>query len=325
MAKSDWAGALEAFDAALRTSVDVTVHRDRGICHEQLGHPFPAMDDFRLYLTAVPDASDSDDIRNRLNALEVANGQGGSGNAAAAANATQGEVASTNTNTANHEDPFAGQTGAITNDPGAGKANGPASTGGPARTSTFEQEEAQNDSWDQAESSPLRRGTGLTFGAYGRGYAGFVGSGLGISGYGVGATIRGSLGEVSTLYGEIGYASYTSGSSDNTFTTTNVSGGGFTIGFGYEARIRLDQFASNAIIIAGIASYERISTTFTSEVAATAIDLFTPRGKLGYRHVFGPGLGLEIAAEVGEPIKLEASQFPAAPYIGGSGAFLVGF
>ena len=43
LAKGDYAGALEAFDAALRTSMDVTVHRDRGLCHEQLGHPFPAI------------------------------------------------------------------------------------------------------------------------------------------------------------------------------------------------------------------------------------------------------------------------------------------
>jgi tetratricopeptide (TPR) repeat protein len=83
MSKGDYAGALEAFDAALRTSTDPVLHRDRGLCHEQLGHPFPAMDDFRYYLTALPDAPDSEDIRNRLNQLETANGMGGTGTGAA--------------------------------------------------------------------------------------------------------------------------------------------------------------------------------------------------------------------------------------------------
>jgi hypothetical protein len=324
MAKSDWGGALEAFDAALRTSVDVTVHRDRGICHEQLGHPFPAMDDYRIYLTALPEAADADDIRNRLNALEVANGQGGSGGAAGAASANASETGAATTSTANHEDPFAGDTSPISNDPGAGKAAGVSGGGGKARESSFEQEEAANDKFDQAESSPLRRGKGLSFGAYGRGFAG-LGSASGVTGYGAGATVRGAVGSVSTFYGEIGYASYQSSSSDTTFSTNNVSGGGLAIGLGYEARIRLDQYASNALILAVTVSYERLSATFSGDVASQSIDLLAPRGKFGYRHVFGPGFGVEIAAEAGQPVKLESSLFPSAPFIGGSLALLVGF
>jgi hypothetical protein len=99
MAKGDCVGALEAFDAALRTSVDVTVHRDRGLCHEKLGQPFPAMDDFRVYLTAVPDAPDSEDIRTRLNQLEIANGFGGTG--------TGGTTAGSSGKPVDQEDPFA--------------------------------------------------------------------------------------------------------------------------------------------------------------------------------------------------------------------------
>src|SRR5690349_21297769 len=33
----DCAGALAAFDLALRTSIDPTLRRDRGLCHENLG------------------------------------------------------------------------------------------------------------------------------------------------------------------------------------------------------------------------------------------------------------------------------------------------
>jgi len=103
MAKGDYSGALEAFDAALRTSIDPTVHRDRGLCHEQLAHPFPAIDDFRIYLTALPDAPDAEDIRNRLNQLETANGLGGTGTGGTSTGVNQ----TSPTSKGNNEDPFA--------------------------------------------------------------------------------------------------------------------------------------------------------------------------------------------------------------------------
>ena len=46
------------------------MRRDRGICHEQLGQPYPAIDDYRTYLAAAPDAQDADAIRERLGKLE---------------------------------------------------------------------------------------------------------------------------------------------------------------------------------------------------------------------------------------------------------------
>src|SRR5580704_11205041 len=63
MRNGDCAGALEAFDAAIMHSIDPTLQRDRGLCHEQLGHPYPAIDDYRAYLTAEPDAADAEGIR----------------------------------------------------------------------------------------------------------------------------------------------------------------------------------------------------------------------------------------------------------------------
>ena len=54
MKNGDCAGAIEVFDAALRSSIDSTLHRDRGLCHEKLGHAYPAIDDYRAYLTARP-------------------------------------------------------------------------------------------------------------------------------------------------------------------------------------------------------------------------------------------------------------------------------
>ncbi len=71
MRNGDCAGALDPFDQALVSSVDPTLRRDRGLCHEKLGDTFPAIDDFRVYLTASPDAADADNIRQRLARLEM--------------------------------------------------------------------------------------------------------------------------------------------------------------------------------------------------------------------------------------------------------------
>jgi hypothetical protein len=306
MAKGDCAGALEAFDAALRTSIDVTVRRDRGLCHEQLGHPFPAMDDFRAYLTAVPDAPDAEDIRTRLNQLEVANGLGGTGTGGTSG--VGGSTASgTGKSTVDHEDPFA----VDAKDPGT--KTGPGGAGESARNGNYDDELTQNDRWDEADGSPLRRGTGLSFGAYGRGYGGTTN---GVTGYGVGATIRGAIGGVSTLYGEVGYATYQAGNDD----VTGVREGGLSLGLGYEARIRLDELASNAIILAAVVSYERVTDANT----LTLFNILDPRVKLGYRHVFGPGFGVEIGAEVAQPLDLSSGSAPIT-YFGGTLALLVGF
>src|SRR5580704_16264109 len=70
MRGGDCAGAIDAFDTVLRTAVDPTVNRDRGLCHEKLGHPYPAIDDYRVYLTARPEALDAEGIRQRLVQLE---------------------------------------------------------------------------------------------------------------------------------------------------------------------------------------------------------------------------------------------------------------
>jgi hypothetical protein len=67
MRNGDCAGALDDFDLALQSSTtDPTLNRDRGLCHERLGDPYPAIDDYRAYVTAAPDAADAEGIRQRL-------------------------------------------------------------------------------------------------------------------------------------------------------------------------------------------------------------------------------------------------------------------
>src|SRR5580658_187954 len=54
MKNGDCPGALDAFDLAITQSHEPTLYRDRGLCHEKLGHPYPAIDDYRTYLTSAP-------------------------------------------------------------------------------------------------------------------------------------------------------------------------------------------------------------------------------------------------------------------------------
>lgn len=64
--------ALAPFDAAVYSrSEDATLRRDRGVCHERLGHPSPAIEDYRAYLSMDPGAPDAMSIRTRLDALEA--------------------------------------------------------------------------------------------------------------------------------------------------------------------------------------------------------------------------------------------------------------
>ncbi len=71
MRNGDCAGALDDFDLALQSATDPTLNRDRGLCHERLGDPYPAIDDYRVYVTAAPDAADAEGIRQRLQRLEM--------------------------------------------------------------------------------------------------------------------------------------------------------------------------------------------------------------------------------------------------------------
>jgi hypothetical protein len=107
MRAGDCAAALDAFDQAVQRSDLPELRRDRGSCHEKLGHPFPAMDDYRAYLDARPDAADADMVRQHLEALEEQNGVvkpvGRSSGAEAKAEATGRQGASLDTIERNEE------------------------------------------------------------------------------------------------------------------------------------------------------------------------------------------------------------------------------
>ncbi len=70
-AQGNCGAALTRFDTAVvRLRTDPTVRRDRGKCHDQLGNPMPAIEDYRAYLSMAPNAPDAFKIRQRLDALE---------------------------------------------------------------------------------------------------------------------------------------------------------------------------------------------------------------------------------------------------------------
>jgi hypothetical protein len=164
----DCKGALAAFDAAILINFDPRLRRDRGLCHERLGHVYPAMEDFRVYVTARPDAPDAEQIRERLVRLEAETG-------------TAGER----------------------RDDGV-KSSGPREA--PVMSANYnavvkDREESEND-----VESPLRAGTGAIFGPYFSLRSFFLGKAPSTLGYGVGGTLRYATSRSFTLYIDGGYA-----------------------------------------------------------------------------------------------------------------------
>jgi hypothetical protein len=300
-AKGNCAAALEAFDRALYSSIDMAVRRDRGLCHEQLGNVFPAMDDYRAYLFVQPDAPDSDDIRERLERLEAQTGMGGPAQDGPAPKKSAEEV----------PEEHADLSAPLTSDDGKGKPDKRNAT------KTYDQEEAAYHRYDDAISSPLRLGAGGIFGAYGDGR---VASGIG--GYEIGASVRWSVAQTSTFYGQIGYVSYESneGLTPISGGGAPISAGGVGLGLGYEFRIRLDQYMTNAILIGALVEYQHVIDTVLGPG-----NLFIPQGRVGYRHVFGHGFGLEFIADVGRVISVAPDVISDGMDYGGSIGLVIGF
>jgi hypothetical protein len=179
MRAGDCAGALDAFDQALRKNIAPELRRDRGLCHEKLGHPYPAIDDYRAYLDARPSAPDADSIRAKLAALEVQTGQVSK---AAAADDKNGKGAAVSM--------------AIGGDSGTGGS-----------LDAIERNE-QLDT--QADGSPLRRGRGFSLGIA------FEARHYGTSGFG--ADLRYSLSRVSTVLADVTYTHVNGGGTDSSLS-----------------------------------------------------------------------------------------------------------
>ena len=314
----DCAGALPAFDAAINVTIEPTLRRDRGLCHEKLGHPFPAIDDYRAYLSARPDAPDADQIRERLARLEEQVGVGAQSAASfqerdeslhaggSFSQGTQGGKVSGSSGSSGSSSPRAR---ARREDAVLGAKPGEQERG-------YDYYAAREQIADAADSSPLRFGTGWIVGPFMMVPRYFVGSGVQKSlAFAVGATFRYAWSSSLTFISEIGYAGIGESGQPS-------SSGGPLLFAGFEVRLPLDTWATNNIILGVGPGYEHYTVAGTKAAA----NVLAGRGRLGYRHVFGPTIGLEITADGGPAfIKADGGDGQVVGVVGGALALVIGF
>lgn len=280
----DCAGALPQFDAAIRVTIEPTLRRDRGLCHEKLNDPFPAIDDYRAYLVARPDAPDADQIRERLIRLEESVGVGGrltdqprdTNDGGGSGEGVSGSVS-------------IGGGGVKTGSSKTGRARGRGSVSG---SRSYDAIAAQERLEESADESPLRFGEGFVLGPYiqlPRWFSAFRGSSSLF--FSVGLSLRYAWSETWTFVGDIGY----SGLLDRGITNVGSGSapGGLQTFVGFEGRIPLDTYSTNQIYMGIGPGYEYLGG------GGGNLHFLLGRARIGYRHVFGSNVGLEIGADGG--------------------------
>lgn len=312
----DCAGALTSFDAAIRRTVEPTLRRDRGLCHEKLGHPFPAIDDYRAYLAEQPDAPDSDQIRERLGALEEQTGTGGP----SARSVRQRDRDAPKDGVDASASVSFGSSGASASSDSDSTSTSTSTEDGKSASPTrsYDYYAAQEKLADAAESSPLRYGSGIVLGPFlhlPRFFFGEGATGTDGLGYGVGAALRYSTGPTLSIISELGYAGIgTAGAS--------TSRSGPLLMAGVELRLPVSRFASDHILLRGGLGYERQMITGSRYV----LDNVLGRFGVGFRHVFGPSLGLELLVDGGPAYVIPEDTDGRLHFlVGASAAFVVGF
>jgi tetratricopeptide (TPR) repeat protein len=280
MKSGDLNGALDAFDAALASSSAPTLYRDRGLCHEKLGHPYPAMDDYRSYLTGAPsDAADADDIRDRLARLE----DEASGGPPRAADDTNVPSAT----------PSA-EAGPSVAPPG----------GSAAGRDRLEYVEPDED----ALRTSLRRGKGWSIAPFlsvRAWFGGFPPGGDSSSAECVGVQVRYSTGMKGALVLEAGYEPFNS--TDANLDTMS----GLSSQVAYELRFPLDPEYNNQILFAPGLGYEHLEVTPTSAQATSySVGAFVPRVRIGVRHLLRPATAIDFSLDGGVANFFAYSSFP---------------
>ena len=303
----------------MNLTIEPTLRRDRGLCHEKLGHPFPAIDDYRAYLTARPDAPDAEQIRDRLARLEEGNSEktsesfresdeslhaGGSFSLGTQGGKTSGSAGGSSTRK---------------REKGEDKVLGPRA-GDKERGYDYYAE--QERIADAAENSPLRHGTGWVVGPFLMLPRYFMSDGATSDpGFVAGASIRYSWSPSFTFLMEAGYAG---------FGTTGEIGskGGPLIFAGVEWRIPLNTYASDQLFLGIGPGFEH----YEDSKLKIGLNVVNARGRFGYRHVFGPSVGLELGVDGGPGIGF-ASGLPegvssdsvSLTFVSGAAALMVGF
>ncbi len=268
--EGDCATALDYFDRAISVHPEPSLLRDRGLCHDKLGHPYPAIRDYRAYLSERTDAPDADQIRTRLGALEASVG--------------------------------------ISKEDNKGDPTNVADT--PAQRSALEKLIDEEHLSDDAATSPLRLAKGFSLGAYGGirtffGGAGDSSSSTSSTGapktsitpkingffdtghsdqllYEVGLTARYSLGQNFDILGQGGLVS-----SGKVGASSASSGPGFLLAG--QLRLPFGKYGSDQLLVALGPGYER----YSNKIAGTQ-SVILGIARVGYRHVFGSNFGVEL-------------------------------
>lgn len=276
----DCAGALPAFDNAVRLTIEPSLRRDRGLCHEKLGSPFPAIEDYRYYLTSRPDAPDADQIRDRLSRLEEQVGIGGPSSQQVKDDSFgAGGTASFSLGTD-------GTSGGSSSTKRQSNAIGPRA-GEQGRS--YDYYAAQERVAESADSSPLRFGTGGSIGPFLQVPRYFISEGnTSDPGFAIGGTIRYAWTSALTFVSEIGYVSFGTSGQDSKIA-------GPLLFAGVEWRIPLNTYASDQLYLGVGPGFERYGNANTK----IALNVLAARGRFGYRHVFGPAVGLELGVDGG--------------------------
>jgi hypothetical protein len=288
MRNGDCAGALDAFDLALRSSVDPTLNRDRGLCQEKLGNPYPAIDDYRVYLTASPDAADAEGIRQRLARLEM--------------------------DVYHHSSESTDAPGGAASSP-SGASPATSSSGGP-HTSIDDDKppsaaadigpEPGVDRMDYVEhdhdelSSSMRAGKGFGLAPFFSEHK-WVTSG---SSFGdadtwseaVGLQVRYSFSRSSAFFLQGGWELFNS-------TSTSASAGtisGLTSEIGYELRVPFDYRYNNQFLLGLGLGFEYLVYTPTNvSTSGTSAGVFVPEVTFGWRHMITTSVGLDLSLGAG--------------------------
>jgi hypothetical protein len=283
MRAGDCAGALDAFDAAVKALTDPTIYRDRGICHEQLGHVYPAIDDYRTYLTATPDAPDADGVSARLRRLE----DSVSG---------KGPTASTH-----DDDTPAGlgesAKGSARAGGGSASAEGSIQVSGKASTGSTDKLEYVEGEEDVLRT-PLRGGAGMSLAPFFAVHKWFAGNLSQAAGDGatwtesVGLQFRYVFNASGALVLEAGFEHF------NGTTVDSVQVSGLTSLVGYEFRFPLDAEFDNQILLMPALGYEHLSESFQGS-SGQSIGAFVPRVRVGFRHLIQPSTAVDFSVEGG--------------------------
>jgi hypothetical protein len=285
-AAGDCKGALTDFDQALKTSQEPELRRDRGLCHEKLGNKYPALEDLRAYLAAKPDAPDAEQLRQRVQKLEVElDTDKPIRNAAKKTAATETDA-----------DVYASSRGESDNK--KSEVIGPKQG---EQEKDFAYYKKQEQLMDEAKASAIRYGTGLVIGAFIGLPRYFIidGSTSDLS-FLTGGRVGYSTGKYITLYGEFGLAGLTSSTGQARDRNRNSNTGPF-VGLGVEARLPITARASDQILLRLGANYEHL----INEEKRSITHLVPGRLALGYRHVFGPSVGLEVLVDGGPGVAID--------------------